>query len=218
MPSCDQVVHRLERLVVDAADDLVEGVVDRAVARRPWRARRRGRRCTRSPVRCTAKSTIVVVPPQAAARVPVSKVSEANVPPKAAPCGCGASTPPGMTYLPVASIDAVGARRPVAAACAGREQRGDRLAVDQHVRRHGARSAVTTVPPVISVRGHARSALGDQVAVGVGAAVAVERPPVAHLARCRSRSRSRTTSSGLSASADVADELALAGRRSSVVP
>ena len=37
--------------------------------------------CTTSPVRCTAKSMIVVVPPNAAARVPVSKVSLANVPP-----------------------------------------------------------------------------------------------------------------------------------------
>ena len=34
--------------------------------------------CTTSPVRCTAKSMIVVVPPNAAARVPVSNVSLAN--------------------------------------------------------------------------------------------------------------------------------------------
>jgi len=51
-----------------------------------------------------AKSTIVVVPPHAAARVPVSNVSAANVPPNGiSMCVC-ASTPPGTTYLPDASI------------------------------------------------------------------------------------------------------------------
>jgi hypothetical protein len=45
-----------------------------------------------------------VVPPQAAARVPVSKVSLAKVPPKGNSMCVWASTPPGMTYLPVASI------------------------------------------------------------------------------------------------------------------
>lgn len=56
------------------------------------------------PTLCTAKSTMVVVPPQAAARVPVSKVSEAKVPPKGSSMWVWASTPPGMTYLPVASM------------------------------------------------------------------------------------------------------------------
>ena len=99
----DQLVHRLERLVVDLADDLVEAVVDRAVAAgllvpsATWS-------CTRWPCACTTKSTIVVVPPQAAARVPVSKVSEARVPPNGiSMCVC-ASMPPGITYLPVASM------------------------------------------------------------------------------------------------------------------
>ncbi len=49
------------------------------------------------PTDCTAKSTIVVVPPQAAARVPVSKESEAAVPPKGSSMWVCASTPPGMT-------------------------------------------------------------------------------------------------------------------------
>ena len=89
--------------------------------------------CTTSPVRCTAKSMIVVVPPKAAARVPVSKVSRrARCRRTAAPCGCARRSPPGMTYLPVASIDLVGLH---ARCAAGREQRGDRLAVDQHVGR-----------------------------------------------------------------------------------
>jgi len=36
---------------------------------------------TLPPYRCTAMSQMVVTPPHAAARVPVSKVSEASVPP-----------------------------------------------------------------------------------------------------------------------------------------
>ncbi len=53
---------------------------------------------------CTTKSTMLVVPPQAAARVPVSKVSDALVPPKGISMWVCASMPPGMTYLPDASI------------------------------------------------------------------------------------------------------------------
>ena len=47
---------------------------------------------------------MVVVPPHAAARVPVSKVSLAKVPPKGISMCVWPSMPPGMTYLPVASI------------------------------------------------------------------------------------------------------------------
>ncbi len=57
-----------------------------------------------SPFTCTAKSMIVVVPPQAAARVPVSNVSAAYVPPKGSSMWVWTSMPPGITYLPVASI------------------------------------------------------------------------------------------------------------------
>ena len=45
-----------------------------------------------------------VVPPKAAARVPVSNVSLANVPPNGSSMCVWASMPPGMTYFPVASI------------------------------------------------------------------------------------------------------------------
>ncbi len=56
------------------------------------------------PLACTAKSMMVVVPPQAAAVVPVAKVSAENVPPNGiSMCVC-ASMPPGITYRPVASI------------------------------------------------------------------------------------------------------------------
>jgi hypothetical protein len=54
-----------------------------------------------------AKSMIVVVPPIAAARVPVSKVSLASVPPNGNCMWVCASIPPGMTYLPVASMISV---------------------------------------------------------------------------------------------------------------
>ena len=47
---------------------------------------------------------IEVVPPQAAAVVPVSKVSLALVPPKGSSMWVWASMPPGMTYFPAASI------------------------------------------------------------------------------------------------------------------
>src|SRR6266702_4775914 len=54
------------------------------------------------PLACTAKSTIVVVPPQAAALVPVSKVSAENVPPKGISMWVCTSIPPGSTYFPAA--------------------------------------------------------------------------------------------------------------------
>ena len=57
-----------------------------------------------SPLVCTAKSTIVVVPPQAAARLPVSNVSAAKVPPKGSSMWVCTSMPPGITSFPDASI------------------------------------------------------------------------------------------------------------------
>ena len=51
-----------------------------------------------------AKSTIVVVPPNAAAIVPDSKSSAEVVPPNGMSMWVCTSMPPGSTYLPVASI------------------------------------------------------------------------------------------------------------------
>src|SRR5918994_1948118 len=95
---------------------------------------------------------IVVVPPQAGARVPVSKVSEAAVPPKGSSMWVCASMPPGMTYLPVASTtastlpsrstpssDDPGART---AAMVSPSTSTSAVAVP---------AALTTVPPLISV-------------------------------------------------------------------
>src|SRR5215217_1031 len=70
---------------------------------------------------------IEVVPPQAAARVPVSKVSDALVPPNGSSMWVCASMPPWMTYFPVASITVS------TEDAARREDRGDRLPVDQDV-------------------------------------------------------------------------------------
>src|SRR5689334_7927113 len=70
--------------------------------------------CTTSPVRWTAKSMIVVVPPIAAAFVPVSKVSLAAVPPNGSSMWVCASTPPGITYLPVASMVRSAVKAPAA--------------------------------------------------------------------------------------------------------
>ena len=50
-----------------------------------------------SPNPWTAKSTIVVVPPNAAARVPVAKSSDAKVPPKGSSMWVCTSMPPGIT-------------------------------------------------------------------------------------------------------------------------
>src|ERR1051326_560910 len=57
-----------------------------------------------SPLPWIAKSMSVVVPPQAAARVPVSKSSELVVPPNGMSRCVWTSMPPGKTYLPLASI------------------------------------------------------------------------------------------------------------------
>ena len=95
---------------------------------------------------------IVVVPPKAAAMVPVSKVSEAAVPPKGSSMWVCTSIPPGITYLPVASIT--------------RSQVGRHVAEDTPARRAAAIVSPSTstsaelrpgrgdarVPPVMSVR------------------------------------------------------------------
>ena len=111
---------------------------------------------------------IVVVPPQAAARVPVSKVSEAAVPPNGSSMWVWASMPPGMTYLPVASmtVSTDAARSVPSSVEPGREHGDDRLAVDPARRRRVRPVALTTVPPLMSVvvmralaHGFARSAV-----------------------------------------------------------
>ncbi len=91
--------------------------------------------CTRSPCVCTAKSMIVVVPPHAAARVPVSNVSDATVPPNGISMWVWPSMPPGTTYLPVASItrSAEAARFAPSDVSPGARTAAMRLAVDEDV-------------------------------------------------------------------------------------
>ena len=81
----------------------------------------------------TAKSMIVVVPPKAAARVPVSNVSLANVPPKGSSMWVWTSIAPGITYLPPHRWS-----RPRSTVEIGADE-GDALAVDEHV---GARRRI----------------------------------------------------------------------------
>ncbi len=106
----------------------------------------------------TAKSMMVVVPPQAAARVPVSKVSTENVPPNGiSMCVC-ASIPPGSTYLPVASMtwSAASAAGASAGGAPGSpvRSRASTAAIRSPATSTSAASvpsAVTTVPPLISM-------------------------------------------------------------------
>ena len=91
-------------LVGHVRDDHVEAVVDDGLALGLVRPRRRARRAAPRPSYWIAKSTIVVVPPCAAAIVPDLEVVGRVVPPNGmSRCVC-TSMPPGMTYLPAASI------------------------------------------------------------------------------------------------------------------
>ena len=116
------------------------------------------------PLACIAKSMIVVVPPQAAARVPVSKVSAENVPPNGISMWVCASMPPGSRYFPVASMirSAVTAH---AVACSVRSasprsrSAGSSLTATAATFSPSTRTsagmvpvAVTTVPPLIRMR------------------------------------------------------------------
>src|SRR5487761_919069 len=145
------------------------------------------------PLACTAKSMIVVVPPQAAARVPVSNVSAENVPPNGiSMCVC-ASMPPGSTYLPVASMtrSAGGAQAPAGAWPPGweRSRSGELSLVIRAAIVSPSTStsagivpvAVTTVPPLIRMRMTAPWLRLNERGVAVGPPVAVERPEVADL-------------------------------------
>src|SRR6185312_16313542 len=148
------------------------------------------------PLGCTAKSTIVVVPPQAAARVPVSKLSTEKVPPNGISMWVCASIPPGSTYLPAASMTVSAAAAHAAAASL---PGWPSAAICSPLTRTSAANVplvVMTVPPVIRmlIAPRASLPLGESVppgeparsglrqrAVGVGPPVPVDRPQVADL-------------------------------------
>src|SRR5215475_1240696 len=131
-----------------------------------------------APLGCTAKSISDVVPPQAAARVPVSKSSAENVPPNGMSRWVCTSMPPGMTYLPVASIDwsARPAKDPV---CAG-SSRAATVWPSMSTSAANAPVAVTTMPPRMSMRMTAPLRLRQRT-VAVRAPVPVELPQLPHL-------------------------------------
>jgi hypothetical protein len=91
---------------------------------------------------------MVVVPPHAAARVPVSNVSEAKVPPKGSSMWVCTSMPPGMTYFPVASMvrSAVTPSAPPGAYTAAMVSPSTRTSAAT------APDVPTTVPPVTRMR------------------------------------------------------------------
>ena len=88
---------------------------------------------------------IVVVPPNAAARVPVSKVSLANVPPNGSSMWVCTSIAPGMTHFPDASIVRsawTSSDSPISAILSPSTSTSARVVA----------SALTAVPPLIRVR------------------------------------------------------------------
>src|SRR5215831_13850608 len=133
-----------------------------------------------APLGCTAKSISDVVPPQAAARVPVSKSSAENVPPNGMSRWVCTSMPPGMTYLPVASIDRSGPRPAKDPVCAG-SSRAATVWPSTSTSAANAPVAVTTMPPRIRMRMTAPLRL-RQRAVGIRAPVPVELPQLPYLA------------------------------------
>src|SRR5678816_2773903 len=120
-----------------------------------------------------AKSTMVVVPPWAAATVPVSKSSDDMVPPNGRSMWVWQSMPPGMTYWPVASMVR-------SAVCPPRcDGSVSPTILSPSIQTSAAKvsDAVTTVPFLMSVR----MSVLDQGAVRVGAAIAEELPRPADL-------------------------------------
>src|SRR4051812_22379970 len=120
-------------------------------------------------------STIVVTPPHAAARVPVSKVSLANVPPNGSSMWVCTSTPPGITYLPAASMTTA---LPSSAKNPGLPTA---VTTSSVINTSWAMTPVveTTLPFLINVVAMVRLPL-HQLVVGVGPAVSVEGPSIAY--------------------------------------
>ena len=95
---------------------------------------------------------MLVVPPQAAARVPVSKVSIAAVPPKGSSMWVWASIPPGITYFPVASMTvSTDAATSVPRSCDPGCSTAAIVSPSMRTSACDRPVAETTVPPVMSV-------------------------------------------------------------------
>ena len=122
------------------------------MAQRPsaWASRSSRHSRTFSPWFWVAKSTMVVVPPQAAARVPVSKSSEDRVPMIGISIWVWTSTPPGTTSLSEASMTSAAASAAAAMSLPGRSTASTR-SPSISTSAGSAPVADTTVPPLISV-------------------------------------------------------------------
>src|SRR4051794_39477435 len=126
---------------------------------------------------------MVVVPPHAAARVPVSKVSAACVPPKGSSRCVWGSMPPGITYLPAASRTV--STLPSRSSPSSVDPASSTAAIVSPSTRTSAAAEpvlLITVPFLINVVLIAvlRSRLGNGE-VGIRPAVAIELPGVAYL-------------------------------------
>ena len=102
---------------------------------------------------------IVVVPPQAAAREPVSKVSEAKVPPNGISMWVCPSMPPGMTYFPAASMTVSAEAATSPSACEPGARTAAMVSPSTRTSCSDEPVALTTVPFVISVVIRSRDSL-----------------------------------------------------------
>src|SRR5512133_3596988 len=126
---------------------------------------------------------IEVVPPQAAARVPVSKLSEAWVPPNGSSMWVCGSMPPGMTYLPVAStIESTFPSRSTPSNPDPAFSTAAMISPSTSTSAAAEPVALITVPFLIKVvvMRFFRSWLGDR-GVGLGPPVPVELPGLAYV-------------------------------------
>src|SRR6266508_1802394 len=131
---------------------------------------------------CTAKSTIVVVPPQAAAVVPVAKVSFDCVPPNGISMWVCTSMPPGRTYLPAASITESALAAHASVRPASGAARAAIFSPSINTSAAWTPVAETTLPPRIRMLiGYRLRSRSGQGVVRVGPPVAVEGPQVAYL-------------------------------------
>src|SRR5262249_8207535 len=105
--------------------------------------------CSVCPLYWIAKSTIDVVPPNAAAIVPDSKSSADVVPPNGISRCVWTSMPPGRTYLPAASITL---SAPWTTSSASDDPMSAIFSPSISTSPRYRSTAVTTVPPLITVR------------------------------------------------------------------
>src|SRR5665213_652062 len=140
------------------------------------------------PMNWMAKSMMVVVPPKAAARVPVSNVSTDCVPPNGISIWVWPSMPPGMTNCPVASITRSAPCAHSSEYAEPRAQRPTMISPSTSTSAATGPDALTTVPPLISsFIGLFPSLLivsscslgGGQAPVAIWPTITIERPRVA---------------------------------------